>query len=156
MEHGAFKSGEDLAAEKRRTGLFIKLLTQYKPDLIALQEAPVQAAELALLNAGYATVSSAKRRLVTGWKNSAWGGQVEQPIRYKRASVVVLTMTTPTGAGRRVLVCNMHLRSLAKHGSYDKTVANLKLLEREDNYYRSQSSAAARRQKARKETTVLS
>lgn len=114
---GVFKAGEDPIAEKRRVGLLAKLLTQYKPDLVALQEAPVQVVEQALLDRGYTAVSSAKRRLVTGWKNSSWGSQVDQPIRYERASAVVLTIVNPTGTGRRVLVCNVHLPSLANHGS---------------------------------------
>ncbi len=86
---GIFKAGEDPIAEKRRAGLLAKLLTRYKPDLVALQEAPLQAADQALFNAGYATVSLAKRRLITGWKNTSWGSQVEQPIRYERTSAVV-------------------------------------------------------------------
>ncbi len=45
-------------------------------------------------------------------------------------------MTTSAGNGRRVLVCNVHLPSLANHGSYDKTVDNLKLLAEELKDYR--------------------
>jgi endonuclease/exonuclease/phosphatase family metal-dependent hydrolase len=135
---GIFKIGADPAIEKRRTALLAKLLTRYKPDLVALQEAPIPIVEQLLQNHNYSTVSSSlDRRLVTGWKNTSWGAQLAQPINNTRTLAVLLPLVTLSGVACRVLVCNVHLPALAPHGSKPKTVASLKEFKRDLEGYRS-------------------
>jgi endonuclease/exonuclease/phosphatase family metal-dependent hydrolase len=134
---GVYELSITLEVERRRTKLLAALLTRYKPDLVALQEAPIALVERLLLDRGYSTATSgANRRLVIGWKNSVWGVPSAQPIQYSRALAVRLPFRTPSGMLRHVLVCNVHLRAPAPHGSKSKTIASLKTLKRELEGYR--------------------
>ncbi|RYE27050.1 MAG: hypothetical protein EOP45_02450 [Sphingobacteriaceae bacterium] len=134
---GIYKIGDEPKLEMRRTALLAKLLNQYQPALVALQEAPIPQVVRLLQNQGYSTEASGlDRRLVTGWKNTVWGSSLTSPIDYSRALAVVLPLIAPSGRLQRVLVCNVHLPALAPHGSKDKTIDNLKTLRREIEGYR--------------------
>lgn len=126
---GIFKSGDEPETEQRRAKLLASLLREREPDLVALQEAPIELARQVLLDAGYEVATSApRRRLVTGWHHSAWSGYAAQPLVYARTIAVLLTRTTATGNGERVLVCNVHLPAQAPYGSECKTSDSLKSL----------------------------
>lgn len=133
---GIYKVGKDVQAEARRALILDELLRKHQPDIVALQEAPRQQAERVLLQHRYA-VSTPVHRLVTAWRATAWGPPVQDPISYSRVSAVVLSQTTPTGTGRAVLVCNVHLPSPGGMGRSPRTtVQSLQQMVRELESYR--------------------
>jgi endonuclease/exonuclease/phosphatase family metal-dependent hydrolase len=69
---GIFKPGDEPETEQRRAKLLASLLRERGPDLVALQEAPIELAKQVLLDASHEVAASApRRRLVTGWHHSA-------------------------------------------------------------------------------------
>jgi endonuclease/exonuclease/phosphatase family metal-dependent hydrolase len=141
---GVFAEGTDPTAEQRCTRLLTALLHEYRPQLVALQEAPRRLAETALQNAGF-SVAAPVQRLVTAWQNTRWGAPVAIPISYPRMLAVVLPLLTPDGISHEVLVGNVHLPSLANHGSRDKTEQSLDELVPELRDYRTRKGTSAQR-----------
>lgn len=112
---GVYEEGSDPTSDARKTELLSALTDTHRPDWIALQETPRALVAPLLLSKGY-EVDAPRHRLLTGWRRSQWEATPIEPIAYRRASARVLKELTPTGEGRRVLLCNVHLPA----GLYDR------------------------------------
>jgi endonuclease/exonuclease/phosphatase family metal-dependent hydrolase len=138
---GIYQPGKKAAVEIRLVQVLQDLISQHKPDLIALQEVPYAKAASVLHAAGY-EVSSSKQRVATAWKLSSWGASASLAIDYERATAIELTWQLPHKVGMQVLVCNVHLPSLL-YGGKDSPLKDLVLLADEIKDFRTRNTHAA-------------
>lgn len=121
----------------RLNELLKSLIMEHDPCLIVLQEVSDAHVRSILQKAGY-SVSASKHNLITGWKNSVWGAKAKDAISYYRALGIELTLSTKSGIGRKVLVCNVHLSSQL-HGGEINPEHDLEKVADELKIYRTKS-----------------